>query len=90
MDYQKKCLVLEKTDTGDTCAFTIDPSGSDSTLINPALVIKKWGAGDDISIRIDRKPVAEKHVRTDLKGDELLIWIDATIDSDTEVSVSRR
>jgi hypothetical protein len=91
VDYQKKCLVFEKSGESNTCEFSIDPSGNNSTLVNPALLIRNWGQDKDISITIDGESVAKKYVRKDIiNGNELLIWVYETIDSKSTISISRK
>ena len=90
VDYQKKCLVFESNPTIKTCEFSVDPSQNTSALINPAFVIKNWGNEDAIAVRIGKKFVAEEDLRTDIEGNDLLVWLHETIDSRSVISIARK
>jgi len=87
-DYREKALVFENTKANQKCVFEIDPTAEDSVLINPVLRISKWGTTLARAVKLDGRDLPPDRYRQHVFGNgDLLIWIEAVIESGSTVTV---
>ncbi len=89
-DFQRNALVFEVFSNSDEYRFAIGEDQNADVIINPVFKLDNWGADPDISVLVNDRPIPENSVRSAIESNNLLVWVDLELTTNSEVTIQRK